>query len=309
MKIKSSRKFGFDMLTETKREDKVSDDVTSYESGNKAKWHGKNYTDNALILQSILRYSDKVGSKCFTSRELINNHLLDDCRVYLDMYSGNAARTNTKSKVENANPRIVRALEKLAYLELVGEKPYTARNREETKQYRFTRLGKMIHGLLRYDSLDSNKITESSHEQFYSLVRNYYESLRHAHARFCLMFFENCLSKRKFGIVVVYMSRLLAEASSDKHQFLSQIKFLNLLFWDAGMAKIYWESLEQLSQNDPKTWNIVMLNIKLFIEEMAESKAHYLEKFEMKRHRWGGDIDMVVLEGFCNICSIFFIAL
>jgi hypothetical protein len=224
------------------------------------------------------------------------------------MYAGNAARTNTKSKVENANPRIVRALEKLAYLELVGEKPYTARNREETKQYRFTRLGKMIHGLLRYDSLDSNKITESSHEQFYSLVRNYYESLRHTHARFCLKFFENCLSKRKFGIVVVYMSRLLAEASSDKHEFLSQIKFLNLLFWDAGMAKIYWESLEQLSQNDPKTWNIVMLNIKLFIEEREESKAHYLEKFEMKRHMWGGDIDMVVLEGFCNICRIFFIA-
>jgi hypothetical protein len=74
------------------------------------------------------------------------------------------------------------------------------------------------------------------------------------------------------------------------------------------MAKIYWESLEQLSQNDPKTWNIVMLNVKLFIEEMAESKAHYLEKFEMKRHVWGGDTDMVVLEGFCNSCRIFFIA-
>jgi hypothetical protein len=61
VEIKSSRKFGFDMLTETKREDEVRDDVTSYELGNKAKWHGKNYTDNALILQSILRYSDKVA--------------------------------------------------------------------------------------------------------------------------------------------------------------------------------------------------------------------------------------------------------
>lgn len=309
MEIKSSKAFGFDILIEIKAEDDAREGygVEAYESGDAVKEQGKRYTDNALILQSILRYSDKAGSKYFTSRELIEKHLISDCKVYIEKYSGFDARTNIKSRVENINPRIVEALDRLSYLELVKHKPHTAKNGEETKMYMFTQLGQMIRTLLPYDDLDNNNISENNDKQFYTQAYGFYESLEHVHAKFCLVFFKNCLSKGKFGVVVAYLANLLAEASNDKHEFLSQIKFLNLLYWDKCMAEIYEESLHQLSNNDPTAWNIVMLNTKLLIEETQESKARFLWKFEKERHDMMSNTDMVVLEGHCNTCGSFFI--
>ncbi len=283
-------------------------DVEAYETGKTVKEHGKSYTDNALILQSILRYSDKIGSEYFTSRELIVNHLIEDCKVYREMYSGFAGRTNLEFKVENIKRRIDKALNKLSYLEIVDDTRYIARNKEETKKYRFTKLGTMIQHLIFYYNTNDIKIVADHYEQIYRHICNYYASLNHAHAKFCLTFFKNCYPNGKFVIVIIYLTKLLTEASSIKDEFLFQIKFLNLLYWDLDLAKIYLESLNDLYQTNRETYGIVMLNIKLFIEERQESKAHYMDKFEVERHKMRGDIDMVVMDGFCNTCGYFYIA-
>ena len=305
MEIESSVKFGFDILTETKAEDNMKD-VEAYELGNTVKEHGKSYTDNALILQSILGYSDKIGAEYFTRRELILNHLIKDCKVYVEMYSGFADRTNLGFKVENIKRCIVEALNKLAYLEIVEDTPYVARNKEETKKYRFTKLGTMIHHLLFYGNKDDkNTLAADYYEQAYLHICRYYASLNHAHAKFCLTFFKNCYPNGKFVVVIAYLANLLEEASSDKDEFLFQIKFLNLLYWDLDLVKIYEESLNDLYQTDRETHGIVMLNVKLFIEERQESKALFLGKFEVERYKMMGHTDMVVLEGFCNTCNNF----
>jgi hypothetical protein len=89
------QRFGFDILTERKKPKYYS----GYESGESTMQHGEQYSDDAAILQSILEYSDTYGSEnYFTSWEISKNHLLDNCRYYVELYKESKAKKGVRIK-------------------------------------------------------------------------------------------------------------------------------------------------------------------------------------------------------------------
>jgi hypothetical protein len=65
--------YGFNIITKSK----TIKNNTKYESGGSVKYHGKQYTDDADILQSILKFSKKHGKEYWNS-EKIREYLLEN---------------------------------------------------------------------------------------------------------------------------------------------------------------------------------------------------------------------------------------
>lgn len=304
MRPKRNKEFGFDILTETTRQND-DDDSDSYELGQSTKQHDKPYTDDAIILQSILEYSETFGCEnYFKSRKISENHLLINCDYYIKLYQGNEAKTNKKVRIENINNRVVESLEKLAYLELIDIDECTAKNKEPTEKYRFTKFGRLIGLLFLFEK--RKEIIIPQFLDMYKQIFDFYYTLNHSHAKLCLIFFEVCYFRGKFHQIILSLAELLKNANDDKNLFLNQLRFLNLIYRDLEMWDIFKSSLSLLRIDDILTYNIILFNLKLTIEEIHEVKARNLKDYEVYRLGKKQDIDKVVVEGFCNTCKRFF---
>lgn len=294
--------FGFNILTEGI---KSNEDGVSSEYAQDTINQNKPYTDDAIILQSILEYSIKIGTgKYFASRELSQVHLHDNCRYYKDLYW--RSRTRKGARIEHMNKKVVESLKKLVYLELVDYKPYESANKQQTEKYAFTEFGRLIALILFY--INNNKIGLDTYEAIFSQMCSFYKTMSHAHARLCLIFFYGCCFEKKLHIVIYYLARLLENASDDKHTFLNQVRFLNLVFRDLDMWEIYKTSLNILWECDPHKYSIVLYNLKLTVEEVHEFKSRHLREFERVRPKKIQDVDESVIEGGCDTCGGFVIA-
>jgi hypothetical protein len=289
--------FGYNILTEV---DEPDDDENSYQEGKSTKQHNTVYTRDALILQSILKYSRLFGTEnYFTSREIIKNYLFNNCSVYKGNYEHD--KTNIGSRIEYINTKITSSLEKLVYLELVESEQHFSKNHEETKMYRFTKLGGLI-GLLLFwikDDLPDFKL----YEEIYTQCIQFYKTMSHSHALFCKIFFIFCYGEGKFPVIINSLNHLLKNASNDKNHFLNQIKFLAIFYRDSKMWNIYKISLEELSLRDYLKYQVVLFNLKLSIEEIHETKYLYLADFEVLRYKERQSIDKVVVGTYCNNCK------
>ncbi len=296
------KEFGFNILTER---------IKSIEDGDSSGHiqdtinQNKPYTDDAMILQSILEYGITFGTKrYFTSRELSQAHLLEKCRYYRNLY--HKSKSNRGARIEHMNRRVVENLKKLAYLELVDSKQYESTNKQMTEKYTFTEFGRLIGLILIY--INSTTIGLDTYEAIFSQMCSFYKTMSHAHARLCLIFFNVCYSKNKLMVVICYLVRLLENAPDDKQSFLNQIRFLNLVFRDSDMWEIYKASLNTLRECDTSKYLIVLYNLKLTIEEIHEFKSRHLREFETGHLKKMQDVDETVIEGYCDACGSFVIA-
>jgi len=298
---KASEGFGFDILIETKSK---LPDINSDEDDKKTEQKSEWPTVEAQILQSILEYSIEYGIESyFKSRDLSENYLLDNCRYYVDLYKG--SKMNIASRKASMNPRVVENLEKLVVLELLEFQQYTTNNNETSKEYRFTKLGRMVGLLLLCDKIKN--IDTQTYDMVYSQIYDFYNSLKNSHSKTCLVFFDYCKEEEKFNVVLNYLIKLLFTASNNKEDFLNQIKFLNLVFRDSAMFQIFKKSMEHMKKYNREIYEMFMLNLKLSIEEKHEYKSRNLAQFEITRMKKFKDIDEVVLEGFCNFCHGFLV--
>ena len=103
------------------------------------------------------------------------------------------------------------------------------------------------------------------------------------------------------------MIGLLFDASSDKYDFLKKIKFLNMVFKELKMLKIFEVSLDSLSKKDYHDYELFLLHLKLYLEELEESKSRKFHEYEITRLEKSRDIDTVVLEGYCSYCKDYYI--
>jgi hypothetical protein len=304
--INYNKEFGFNILTEHKKS-KDNDNEDSYEMGESIKQYSEPYTDDAIILQSILEYSIGFGEEdYFKSREISENHLIEKCDYYIRMYEGNKDKTKTKARAERINYKVVASLEKLEYLDLVDSEPSEAENHQPTQKYRFTKFGRMIGLLLFY--CNSNTIDLNTYKAIFNQIRSFYNTLNHAYALFCLIFFKRCHIEGKFLYVIYSLVLLLKNASDNKYEFLNQIRFLNIFYRDLDFWNIYKNSLDELSRLDISKYRMVLYNLKLDIEEIHESKFRHLKEFERLRLEKIRHIYDVVVGGYCNTCKNFFIS-
>ena len=99
------------------------------------------------------------------------------------------------------------------------------------------------------------------------------------------------------------MIDLLLKASSDKYEFLNKIKFLNTVFIHLKMWKIFKISLEYLSKNDFHIYELFLLHLKLYLEDIVEAKSRKFKDFEIARLEKYRELDVLVLEGYCSFCK------
>jgi hypothetical protein len=138
---------GFNIINETKI---VKDDNNSYEEGKSARVRGPIYTDDAVILQSILEYSITFGTaRSFKSQDICRDHLLSNCTYYSKLYSGYKEKTNISNRVKYSEPRVTKLLEKLVALKLI-------KSNGQTKEYQFTKLGRLLGLLMAYKKNKGN---------------------------------------------------------------------------------------------------------------------------------------------------------
>lgn len=296
-----NKDFGFNILTE---QIKSEDDSDSYESGKSTRQHQITYSDDAAILQSILEYSETYSSeKYFSVWDISKNHLLDNCKYYVELYKGNKSKKDVK--IKNMHTRVENSLKKLVYLELVSSKADIAHNGQPTEKYCFTKLGRLIGLLLIYGK--SLTISDSEYEEIYNQIYNYYLTLNHSHAKLCLIFFTHCRISKKIRQIMYSMLELLFDASNDKNSFLNQLRFLNLVYRDMDMWNIFLDSLGTLHSHDESAYYLVLFNLKLEIEDIHQSKCRHLKQFEALRFKNKQATDIVVVGGYCNNCQNFFI--
>ncbi len=212
-------------------------------------------------MQSILEYSETYGSeKYFSVWEISKNHLIDNCKYYVELYKGSKSKKDVK--IKHMQTRVEKSLNKLVYLELVSSEPAITHNSQPTEKYCFTKLGRMIGLLLTYGK--SLTISYSEYEEIYNQIYDYYLTLNHSHAKLCLIFFTHCHFSKKIRQIMYSMLELLFDASNDKNSFLNQLRFLNLVYRDLDMWNIFLNSLDfcTVMMSPRITWSSLTLNWK-----------------------------------------------
>jgi hypothetical protein len=192
----------------------------------------------------------------------------------------------------------------LIYLDLVESKEYKCKNKETSKKYGFTKLGRMVAFLLLCDKI--KQIDKGTANKLFNQVCDFYNSFNNSQAKFCLIFIEHCrINGKLLTIVLNYMIDLLLYASNDKDDFLNSIKFLNTIFRHLEMWEVFKKSLKYLSEKQPHTYELFLLHLKLYLEDIEEAKSRKFAEFETKRFEKSQELDTIVLEGICSSCKNF----
>jgi hypothetical protein len=297
--LERNEEYGFNILIE-KIEPEYEGEPDQV--GKPKKQRNEPIKNNAEIMQSILFYSIGYGTECyFKSKELSENHLLKNCNYYKELYRN--SRTNYQSRPANIDDTVVKLLSKLEYLDLVYSDPFEPKTKRVPKEYKFTKLGRMIGLLL--SCYNDKTVNNSKFEITYSGINQYYESLNTTHSKFLLIFFKFCKKEKMYGEAILFrMINILLKAPNNKEYFLNQINFLDVLYRNSlQMWNIFKNSLSELRQTNNKDYEMFTYNFKLAIESVHEYKCKNKSVFEMDRYQQLKDIEQVVIEGRCNQCS------
>ena len=79
------------------------------------------------------------------------------------------------------------------------------------------------------------------------------------------------------------MIDLLLHASTDKFEFLNNIKFVNTVFRHLEMWEVFKKSLKYLLEKQPHTYELFLFHLKLYLEDIEEAKSRNFKDFEKKR--------------------------
>lgn len=141
----------------------------------------------------------------------------------------------------------------------------------------------------------------------YLHIRNYYETMKHAHAQFCLFFFRHCYDGKRFIEIIHTLKNLLETASDNKYDFLYKLRSLNIFYIDTQLWYYFQNSLEDLGEHDMDAYEKVLMNLKSILEEMQEYKCRLCREFEIGRFDNYQQLDWVTLHGHCSACKKFVI--
>jgi hypothetical protein len=291
--------FGFNIIIE-----RIDNDYSheKYESGEIARKYTITYSDDALIYQSILIYSIDFGTdKYFRSRGISKEWIIDNCSYYNKIYIGSKKKTKKESIPESINPRITACLEKLRYLELLESRTILSDNKEETVEYRFTIIGRLIGLLLKY----MEKPTVNLVEEIYKQTILYYENLKNSNAKFCLTFFRECfqLDKRLFErIIITKLLEILQNATPEKNLFLNQLRKFQVFYNHPLLWRIFKVSLIKFKKEYPEKYYIFLYELKLIMETIQEYKVKNRKGFEEIRFKSRDILELATLEGYCKVC-------
>jgi hypothetical protein len=286
--------YGFNIITEPKI---IKNDIKSIESGGSIKYHGKQYTDDADILQSILKFSKKRGKEEYWDSEKIREYLLDNCKYYKKIDGGfeNKDRTKNSYRLDAMIPRVSYLMEKLIHLELIEPYLKITTNGPSAELYNFTPLGKLLGLVLDFRD---KKVTDD----IYDHLLNFYDAMDNSFAKLCSIFIRKCRNSPLLIEMIGLIDDLLENATEDKDLFIDQIKrFTPILSKESW--EILYDSFSELDNKSSKKYDILLYNFKLYIEELHGIKSQHLKEFEKLRYDILEDNRVITLEGYCHQCK------
>jgi len=256
---------GFNIITETKT-GIVKDDPDSYESGKSTRPGGPTYTDDAVIIQSILEYSITFGTeRHFKSQDICKGHLLSNCAYYTKLYSGDKDKTNIPNRVKYIEPRVRKLLEKLVALKLI-------KSNEQINDYQFTKLGRLLGLLISYKKNKGNVL------ELYGHILVFYDNMDHSYAKLCSIFFRKIYNTSIINQMIDSLVRLLDNADDDKERFINLIEMMTPIL-SKETWEILYDSFAELQKYESK-YEILFYNFKLYLEKIHEAKSRNLKAFE-----------------------------
>ena len=222
------------------------------------------FTDDAIICRSILYYWVKTENvEFFRSRFLIENWLLENCQYFKDRYSGQLNKTNVQNKINQNNSYVSLLLERLNYLSLLESRSVIAKNYEETTEYRFTTLGKLVASILKFNENPNNDY--SFLKKIYKQTLNYYRTQHYSFAKFYILFFINCYKKHKGVFEHVIISNLLyiiKEPPNDKNSVLNKLRNFPIFYDSESLYVILINSLNNFKSRFPEDYQKVIYKLK-----------------------------------------------
>ncbi len=301
--------FGYNILFEEKEKidivhkDKDKSKITLYNEGKLSKLHTYEYSDDSIICRYILYYYiESKDTVSFKIEDLVG-WLLDYCPIFINMYQGAKSKTNISNRINQNKSIVLLLLQRLNFLELIEYKSVNAYSNEETTDYKFTELGKLVALILKFSERPNNYLLV---DRIFNQALTYYKSQNYAHAKFCVLFFTNCYNKDKRlfeAIIISKLLEILKEPPNDKNSIINKLRNFRVFYNSVSMFIVLINSVNEFKIKNPSDYDKFAYRLKLSIESFQEKKSNNLRAFEELRYIYNHLLNSVVLSGYCFSCN------
>lgn len=265
------------------------------------------YSENAILYQSILKYSITFGTKEYFDLDFIaQEHLLKSCSIYQNYYQDSDTRTNDSNKRARVKSDIKPLMDNLIYLELVESKEANKldTNREKELFYRFTEYGRLIALIIKSDD---NIISDPS---IYNEILKQLADFRKTKKDSASFFFSILYSKINDWNFAKSFVEDLKMIIKDP-DFDDQVKLLekannDIIKHTMSFSKFYnysVESLIELEKIDRRKYEMFMYKLKRIFERDQEIKCFNIAIFERERMECRYQFSHVIVKGSCDSCN------
>jgi hypothetical protein len=288
----------------------------------------KYYTEDALLLQDLLRYSSTINGASFEKatpfklREL-QNWIVRNNKQIVDYWNERLQRRNTpySNRVHAMEGKINNKFEILLVLNLVrisGAVRAEKIRGLQVPRYEYSKPGILLALIIDGMNLISKERKTSEHgKQIDNILENIYELFNFVYKRrqdlpasdiFYSIYFQKCKDKGLFGKLV---SRIHFILNWD-YRIGSVPDLLERAIYDPFLTKqsqtdfidLFYEAIEGLNQENRK---LILYEIKTLAEETFKRKleevTHLTRPYEEFRFNLRGDYNRIAIEGYCEYCK------
>jgi hypothetical protein len=264
------------------------------------------YSENAILYQSILKYSISFGTKeYFDLDNIAEKHLLKTCSIYQNFYKDSNTRTKKSNRRTRVKLDIKPLLENLIFLELLESKESDKldTNREKEFFYRFTEYGRLIGLIIKSDeNINDPSIYNEILKQFVAFRKTKIDSA----SLFSSILFRKIDDWNFAKSFIEDLKTMIKDTDfSDQLKMLEKVNH-DIIRHAMSFSKFYnylVDSLKELEKIDRRKYEMVMYKFKRIIERCQEIKCYDNSKFEEMRMRNRYRSCSVTIEGICDSCN------
>lgn len=270
----------------------------------------RRFTDDALELQYILRYSIVLDGECPDNGQKFNQFSIYSATGWLiKNYSKSRddfrdSKLTPDRKIQAKFDGVEGKVKRLAYLDLIEQ--ITENSKSNATYYRFTESGYMLAWI--FESFDENKRMAANNQIYRILQRNasYDQS---SYDIFGSLEYKKYMEKGVFDELYTSVLRNTISQSNRQINTMKDLLTLSPLpsFNDENHAKLYLEVWQEAFNELPneETRNYCLYWLKLRIEELMETTpVKNIKDFEELRFDLRSNYDTLALEGTCSNCHL-----
>ncbi|MGC2570110.1 MAG: hypothetical protein WA364_01270 [Candidatus Nitrosopolaris sp.] len=256
----------------------------------------------ARIYQDILVFGSTIPeNKEFKLREL-SRYLLYNNNELRDHYI--VSKLNESGRIDNITGRVQRNVNHLVDM-LIIVKVGEVKEEKGTGLvpiFRFTPFGYMLSLILQSDRPDINV-----QDKLYALFRDILAPLEAlSWATFTMNWIKKVYEKGHFSHYISIYKKVIDSGS------IWNIRKFNLLLLDTVNLRFFYSPInrhvfvniwqEVIEELDPEVRKLVLYEVKLSLDSVMGTIAQTSE-YEKRRFALIGDVETIVLEGYCNKCK------